>query len=192
MSQLLAPLYTKLYNDIVELRNTFLLPVNTGVLTADDQKLHDDVFRSEFRELIKADTRVLMLDGLVDTVVTLMGRCVHQGMRPWGNLLELQPGPAFLMNESIQAAADLEMNFEGAWDEIHRSNLSKVCPDEADFKKTKAHYAKLGVAVYGEETPKGIVVKCSESVIGKDGNDYPKGKFLKSLSYSKPDLTPYI
>lgn len=192
MSPSLAPLYTKLYNDIVELRNTFLLPVNTGVLTAADQQHHDAIFRSEFRELANANTRVLTLDGLVDSVVTLMGRCVHQGMRPFGMLMELQPGPAFLMAECIQAAHDLEMNFEGAWDEIHRSNLSKVCPDEADFKKTKAHYAKLGVAVYGEETPKGIVVKCSETVIGKDGNDYPKGKFLKSLSYTKPDLTPFI
>lgn len=192
MSLVLAPLYTKFYNDIVELRNTFLLPINVGQLTAEEKTHHDNIFRSEFRELCKADSAILTLDGLVDVVVTLMGRCVHQGMRPIHMLMELQPGPAFLMDECIQTAIDLKMDFELAWDEIQRSNLSKVCPDEADFKKTEAAYKKLGVAVYGEKTPKGIVVKSLESVIGKDGNDYPKGKFLKSVSYSKPNLTPYI
>ena len=192
MSPKLLALYSKLYSDIVELRNTFLLPVNTGTLSETELELHENVFRSEFRELANATDRVAVLDGLVDSVVTLMGRCVHQGMRPYAMLLELQPGPAFLMAELIQTAHDLNMNFEAAWDEIQKSNLSKVCPDEADFKKTKAHYAKLGVEVYGEETPKGIVVKCYETVIGKDGNDYPKGKFLKSISYKKPNLTPFI
>lgn len=192
MSPLLAPIYDKLYSDIVELRNTFVLPVNLGGLSDSDKEHHNKIFRSEFRELACANSSTGILDGIVDGIVTLMGRCVHQGMRPYSMLLQLQPGPAFLMEELIQMAQDLDMNFEGAWGEIHASNLSKVCPDEADFKKTQAKYKKLGVAVYGEKTDKGIVVKVSETVVGTDGEEYPKGKFLKSVSYKKPDLTPYI
>lgn len=192
MSQQLAPLYEKLYGNIVELRNTFKLPVNTGVLTAADNELHNKVFRSEFRELANAQTRTDILDGIVDSVVTLMGRCVHEGMRPLGMLLDKQPGVAFMMAELVQMASDLGMNFEAAWDEIHRSNMSKVCRDEADFKKTQANYKKLGVETYGEETPKGMVVKVKDTVIGKDGQEYPKGKFLKADSYSKPDLTSFV
>lgn len=190
---LLTPdLYTKLYNDIVELRNALNLPVNVDrPLDADELRLHVKVFRSEFKELATAKTPLLQLDGIVDSVVTLMQRVVHAGNRPFAQFQGFNPGISFLIEELLVLAEDLKFDFVGAWDEIQRSNLSKVCTTEDEAKQTQDYYTKEGVATVAEPTIAGWVVKVAEDSTLK-GEEVPRGKFLKSVSYSKPDLKPFI
>lgn len=193
MKELTPDTYAKLYQDIVELRKTFLLPVGKHApLDQEELTLHEKVFRSEFRELCLADSPIMVLDGLVDGVVTLMGRIVHLGYRGYNLFVLEAPGEKFFINELIRMADLLGFNFEGGWDEIHASNLSKVCKTQQDLKKTQVYYNKLGVKTYAEETGGGWVVKVAEDFTDTEGNNYPKGKFLKSVSYKKPDLTPFV
>ncbi len=185
--------FQKLYTDILTLRQTFLLPAEIGrELDHEELAQHEKIFRSEFKELVQASTRVLQLDGFVDAVVTLMGRIVHRGHADLAHLYSYMPGEAFFINEMLVGAELLNMQFWPAWDEIQASNLSKVCPDEANRDQTLSHYQNLGVQVYAEETPSGgFVIKVAEEVqIGDEL--YPKGKFLKSVTYNKPNLKPFV
>lgn len=67
--------------------------------------------------------------------------------------------------------------------EVTKSNLSKVCPDEADAEQTQLKYKVMGVPTYREPCPTfdGFIIKVQETVRGTDGKEYPKGKFLKSV-----------
>lgn len=185
--------FQKLYSDILTLRQTFLLPVEIGRdLSPEEQAQHEKIFRSEFKELVQASTRTLQLDGFVDAVVTLMGRIVHRGLSDLAHLYSYMPGEAFFINEMLVGAESLDMKFWPAWDEIQASNLSKVCPDASTRDLTISHYETMGVPVYAEETPTGgFVIKVSEEVT-VNSELYPKGKFLKSVTYNKPNLKPFV
>lgn len=194
----MAPLLTadrfeKLYQDILNLRQTFLLPVEIKrPLNEEERAQHEKIFRSELKELVQASTRVLQLDGFVDAVVTLMGRVVHHGLSDLAHLYSYMPGEAFFIEEMLVGAEINKMNFWGGWDEIQTSNLSKVCKDAETRDLTISHYQTLGVPVYAEQTPTGgFVIKVAEET-SIQNELYPKGKFLKAVDYQKPNLKPFV
>lgn len=193
MQLLQADNYAKFYQDILDLRREFCLPHSKHeALTLSELETHERIFRSELKELVNANTDVLRLDGLVDCVVTLMQRLVHLGYRGFDLALQSEPGVTFFINEILVSAKSLNFNFDGGWDEIHASNMSKICRTAEDLANTQEYYKKLGVDTFAEETPSGgFVVKVAKDVQVK-GEDYPKGKFLKSVSMKKPDLKPFV
>lgn len=193
MQLLQANNYAKFYQDIFELRQEFCLPHSKHEpLTPAELETHERIFRSELKELVSANTDIMRLDGLVDCVVTLMQRLVHLGYRGFDLALQAEAGVTFFINEMLVAAKDLGFNFEGGWDEIHASNMSKICRTAEDLANTQEYYKKLGVETYAEETPSGgFVVKVAKDALVK-GEDYPKDKFLKSVAMKKPDLKPFV
>lgn len=69
-------------------------------------------------------------------------------------------------------------NFNKAFAEVHRSNMSKACKNMQEVAETIAHYKSKGEECHctGEE---------GEYIIRRDSD----GKILKSINYSPADLT---
>ncbi len=193
MQLLQADNYAKFYQDILDLRREFNLPHSKHEpLTPEELETHSRIFRSELKELALANNSIKCLDGLVDCVVTLMQRLVHLGYRGFDFAQKYETGVCFFINEMMVTAKDLGFNFDGGWDEIHASNMSKICRSAEDLAKTQEYYGGLGVETYAEETPSGgFVVKVAKDALVK-GEDFPKDKFLKSVSMKKPDLKPFV
>lgn len=193
MQYLTPELYSKLFSDITDLRRVMQLPfgVQHRTLSFQEADHHLKIFRSEFTELCLARSRIKILDGLVDGVVTLIQPLSHRGMRGYDLMLTGTPHIAFFINELLFQAQFLKMDFLGGWDEIHKSNLSKVCPTPEDLTKTQVYYSEKGIETTAQPTTGGWVVKVAKEVT-VDSEVFPEGKFLKSVSYHKPDLTPFI
>lgn len=193
MKYLTPEVYAKLFSDITDLRRVMQLPfgVQHRTLTHNEAEHHLKIFRSEFTELCLARSRVKILDGLVDGVVTLIQPLAHRGIRGYDLMMLEAHNLSFFINELMFQAEFLKMDFLGAWDEIHKSNMSKVCPTEEDLTKTQVYYSEKGIETTAQPTTGGWVVKVAKEVT-IDGEVFPEGKFLKSVSYHKPDLTPFI
>jgi predicted HAD superfamily Cof-like phosphohydrolase len=63
---------------------------------------------------------------------------------------------------AVGTAEILGFDIEGAFHEVHRSNMSKTCPETGKF------------------------------IISDGTDGYPKGKVIKGPNYSKPDLRKFI
>lgn len=66
------------------------------------------------------------------------------------------------------------------------SLFSRLCQDQADLDATVAKYEALGLEVYTEGKFPTACVKCAKDFTDAGGNQYRKGKFLKSVSYTEP------
>jgi len=66
------------------------------------------------------------------------------------------------------------------------SLFSRLCKNTEELAHTLNKYQALGVETYSEGVFPMVAVKVKETVIGKDGEEYVKGKFLKSVNYKKP------
>lgn len=60
--------------------------------------------------------------------------------------------------------------------------LTRFCRDEDELEATKYKYHKLGVKYYVEGVFPEVCLKSTED----QGDEYPKGKFLKSVGYRLP------
>ena len=60
--------------------------------------------------------------------------------------------------------------------------LTRFCRDEAELQATKLKYDTLGVKYYVEGVFPEVCLKSAED----QGDEYPKGKFLKSVGYRLP------
>lgn len=177
-------LYEKLHTDITEFRTTFGLPVDAKVSDNDDQ-LHTSLFVEELTELAQATCKTEQADAIVDTVYVLMGRVVHA---------ECYTTSAYVCKQIevlLQVADNLGIDFLACWDNIHASNMSKACNNEAEFEDTRVHYAALGIKVVSEEVNGKLVVKCAEDFVS-DEKTVLKGKVLKSVYYTPANLEPLM
>lgn len=75
---------------------------------------------------------------------------------------------------------------------ITDSLYSRLCQDQADLDATVAKYTALGLKVYTEGKFPRACVKAAEDFVDAQGNDYRKGKFLKSVSYKQPVFAPIL
>ncbi|MGO2509126.1 MAG: nucleoside triphosphate pyrophosphohydrolase family protein [Vibrio hibernica] len=181
---LTSELFTHLYQDISEFRFTFDLPI-ADLNSLDDKAdtLHTSLAIEELTELAEADCKTEQADAIVDTVYVLMGRLVHRG----DNTLEANTGISYIVELLLHVAKNRGIHFLPCWDEVHSSNMSKVCRNEQEFTETQAFYAKQNVELDGIEKGEYIIAKCAKDV-DMQGKIVRKGKVLKSVYYRPADL----
>jgi hypothetical protein len=188
LSQLTQPIYDHLYRDIFEFRSTFDLPVNDeSSLDHKADTLHTSLIIEEMTELAEADSRIEQADAIVDSVYVLMGRLVHLGAAQVSDRLEI----SYLVDLLLNVAKNREIDFIKCWNEVHSSNMSKVCRNQQELAETIAHYAKQGVEIVGSTKGEFIIAKCAKDV-DMAGKVVRQGKVLKSVYYRPADLTTLV
>ncbi|MCL1047842.1 nucleoside triphosphate pyrophosphohydrolase family protein [Shewanella electrodiphila] len=188
LSVLDQPIYDHLYRDIREFRSTFDLPIeNAASLDDKADTLHTSLIIEELTELAEADCSVEQADAIVDSVYVLMGRLVHLGASKMTDRLEI----SYLIDLLLAVAKNREVNFIECWDEVHSSNMSKVCRNEQELTETIAHYAKQGVEIVGSTKGEFIIAKCAKDV-EMAGKVVRQGKVLKSVYYRPADLAKLV
>ena len=130
------------------------------------------IIESEFLEL-KDNWRMKNLNGMRDDI---------------GDILFTVLGLAHVMG--FPADDDLRL--------ICESQFTKFDASEESAEQTKQKYLLLGVETYqirkqlgsAEDDNFWIVTKSAKDQIGKDGKDYPKDKWLKSVNFKEPVFDP--
>lgn len=182
------PLYDHLYRDIHQFRSTFDLPIeDESSLDEQADTLHTSLAIEELTELAEADSRVEQADAIVDSVYVLMGRLVHLGATQMNDHLEI----SYVIDLLLHVAKNRDIDFVRCWDEVHSSNMSKVCRNEQELEETIAHYAKQGVEIVGSRKGDFIIAKCAKDV-EMAGKVVRQGKVLKSVYYRPADLTKLV
>ncbi|PSV10086.1 nucleoside triphosphate pyrophosphohydrolase family protein [Photobacterium leiognathi] len=188
LSALDQPLFDHLYRDIREFRSTFDLDIESPQ-TLDEQAdaLHTSLAVEEMTELAEADSLVEQADAIVDSVYVLMGRLVHLGDKK----VEDNIGISYLIDILLQMSARLGIDFMACWNEVHSSNMSKVCRNADEYADTEAFYAKQGVVLTASTKGDYIIAKCAQDV-DLDGKVIRAGKVLKSVYYRPADLVKLV
>ncbi|QYJ82775.1 nucleoside triphosphate pyrophosphohydrolase family protein [Shewanella aegiceratis] len=182
------PLYDHLYRDIHQFRSTFDLPIeDESSLDEQADTLHTSLAIEELTELAEADSRVEQADAIVDSVYVLMGRLVHLGATQMSDRLEI----SYVIDLLLHVAKNRNIDFVRCWDEVHSSNMSKVCRNEQELEETIAHYAKQGVEIVGSRKGDFIIAKCAKDV-EMAGKVVRQGKVLKSVYYRPADLAKLV
>ncbi|WP_394129512.1 nucleoside triphosphate pyrophosphohydrolase family protein [Shewanella maritima] len=188
LSQLNQPIFDHLFRDIHEFRTTFDLPVNSpNTLDSQADTLHTSLIIEEMTELAEADCRVEQADAIVDSVYVLMGRLVHLGASKVEDNLVI----SYLIDLMLNVAKNREIDFIRCWDEVHSSNMSKVCRNQQELDETIAAYAKQGVEIVGSVKGDFLIAKCAQDV-EMAGKVVRKGKVLKSVYYRPADLSKLV
>ena len=182
------PLYDHLYRDIHQFRSTFDLPIeDEATLDEKADTLHTSLAIEELTELSEADSRVEQADAIVDSVYVLMGRLVHLGATGVNDRLEI----SYVIDLLLHVAINRDIDFVSCWDEVHSSNMSKVCRNEQELEETIAHYAKQGVEIVGSQKGDFIIAKCAKDV-EMAGKVVRQGKVLKSVYYRPANLDKLV
>ncbi len=143
-------------NDVAEFHQTFSLPVHeTPVIPGEDRcALRINLLQEELDELKQAiDEKDItgVADALCDLQYVLSGAILEFGLAP---------------------------KFKELFEEVQRSNMSKVCPDYGTAEETVAHYnTKDGTKGFIHQSESGYLVYRESD-----------RKVLKSLKYSPADL----
>lgn len=77
----------------------------------------------------------------------------------------------------IDANEDMDAVIDGV--------LTRFCQNKEDFDATCAKYDALDVDYYVEGEYPNVCLKSVYDQVDKNGENYPKGKFLKSVSYAQ-------
>lgn len=188
LTALTQPLYDHLYRDILQFRSTFDLP-SEDESTLDDKAdtLHTSLAIEELTELAEADSRMEQADAIVDSVYVLMGRLVHLGATQVSDRMEI----SYVIDLLLHVAKNREIDFITCWDEVHSSNMSKVCRNEKELAETIEFYAKQGVEIVGSTKGDFIIAKCAKDV-DMAGKIVRQGKVLKSVYYRPADLAKLV
>ncbi len=188
LTTLTQPIYDHLYRDIYQFRATFDLPIeDPSTLDEQADTLHTSLAIEELTELAEADNRVEQADAIVDSVYVLMGRLVHLGAKQLEAHLEI----SYIIELLLHVAQNRNIDFIRCWDEVHSSNMSKVCRNEQELQETIAHYAKQGVKIIGSQKGDFIIAKCAKDV-EMAGKVVRQGKVLKSIYYRPADLASLV
>lgn len=188
LTKLTQPIYDHIYQDINEFRSTFDLPVDdpTSMDSALDT-LHSSLIIEELTELAQADSKIEQADAIVDSVYVLMGRLVHLG----DSKVEDNLAISYFIDVLLNAAVNLDIDFIPCWDEIHSSNMSKVCKDHQEYAETEAFYATQGIKLMAVEKGHYVIAKCAEDFVS-ESKTIRKGKVLKSVNYRPADLSKLV
>ncbi|WP_019616031.1 nucleoside triphosphate pyrophosphohydrolase family protein [Psychromonas ossibalaenae] len=188
LSLLTQPVYDHLYRDIMQFRETFDLPCeDQNSLDAKADTLHSSLIIEELTELAEADCKIEQADAIVDSVYVLMGRLVHLGASKVNDNLEI----SYLIDLLLNVAKHREINFLPCWDEVHSSNMSKVCRNQQEFQETQVFYAKQGVALVDSIKGDFVIAKCAQDV-EMAGKTVRQGKVLKSVYYRPANLAELV
>ncbi len=188
LTKLTQAIYDHIYTDISEFRSTFDLPVNDeSSMDEVSDSLHSSLIIEELTELAQADSKTEQADAIVDSVYVLMGRAVHLGHSNIEDNITI----SYFIDVLLNAADNLNIDFIPCWDEIHSSNMSKVCRDQAEYLDTESFYAKQGIELMPVEKGNYIIAKCAEDFISET-KTIRKGKVLKSVNYRPADLSQLV
>ncbi|TEW54583.1 SAM-dependent methyltransferase [Psychromonas sp. RZ22] len=188
LTQLTPTMYQKLYRDITQFRETFDLPCSSPEsLDEKADALHTSLIIEELTELAEAPCKVEQADAIVDSIYVLMGRLVHLGDSKVTDNLAI----SYLIDLFLNVAKQRAIDFLPCWDEVHSSNMSKVCRNPSEYAETKAFYAKQGVKLVDSIKGEFIIAKCAEDV-QLEGKLVRQGKVLKSVFYRPANLTPLV
>ncbi|MEZ8104116.1 MULTISPECIES: nucleoside triphosphate pyrophosphohydrolase family protein [Vibrio] len=186
LSQLTSDIFQHLYRDIEEFRSTFDLPVaDPASLDSKADTLHTSLAIEELTELAEADCKTEQADAIVDSVYVLMGRLVHLG----NDKIEDNIAISYLIDLLLNVAKNRSIEFIACWDEVHSSNMSKVCRNETEYQETEAFYAQQGIKLMAVQKGDYIIAKCAEDFVS-EGKTIRQGKVLKSVYYRPADLAP--
>lgn len=114
---------------------------------------------NELQEALASQDPILIRDALCDIMVFSLGAFHFMG-----------------------ADADEDMNV------VYTSNMSKFIKNDEDKEATEAKYKALGVPYVLEGEYPIMRLRCTETVVGSDGETYRSNKILKSASYVPPVL----
>lgn len=185
LTKLTQSIFDHLYQDIVEFRYTFDLPVNQPQsLDENADTLHTSLAIEELTELAEAQDKTDQADAIVDTIYVLMGRLVHLGQ----DKVEQNISITYLIDLLLHVASHRGIDFMPCWDEVHSSNMSKVCHNHDEYLETEKYYAKQGISLTPVEKGAYIIAKCAKDFHG-EGKTIRQGKVLKSVYYRPADLT---
>ena len=186
LSQLNQTIFDHLYRDIKEFRSTFDLPV-AAPETMDDKgdTLHTSLAIEELTELAEADSKTEQADASVDSIYVLMGRLVHMGQDKVEDNLAI----SYLIDLLLNVAKNRAIDFLPCWDEVHSSNMSKVCRNEKEYAETEAFYAEQNIKLMAVQKGDYIIAKCAEDFVSEE-KTIRQGKVLKSVYYRPADLAP--
>lgn len=184
LSKLTQEIYDHLYRDITEFRSTFDLPVaDASSLNDKADTLHTSLAIEELTELAEADNKTEQADAIIDTVYVLMGRLVHLGHSQVSDNLAI----SYLIDLLLNVAVNRDIEFIPCWDEVHSSNMSKVCRNEKEYADTQAYYAEQGIELMAVQKGDYIIAKCAQDFVS-EGKTIRQGKVLKSVYYRPADL----
>lgn len=188
LSQLTQPIFDHLYADIYQFRETFDLPCeDPSSLDEQADTLHTSLIIEELTELAEADCKVEQADAIVDSIYVLMGRLVHLGAKQVNDNLEI----SYLIDLFLNVSKNLQINFLPCWDEVHASNMSKLCRNQQEYQLTQAFYAKQGVQLIDSIKGDFVIAKCAKDV-QLQGKTVRQGKVLKSIYYRPADLAALV
>lgn len=186
--QLTQQIYDHLYRDILEFRHTFDLPSeDPASLDKKLDTLHTSLIIEELTELTIAENKMEQADAIVDSVYVLMGRLVHLGAGKVRDNIEI----SYLIELLLNVAKNCEIDFLPCWDEVHSSNMSKVCRNHKEYQETKFFYAQQGIELIDTVKDDCVIAKCAKDVQLK-GKIIRQGKVLKSVYYRPADLAPLV
>ncbi len=184
LSKLTQEIYDHLYRDINEFRSTFDLPVaDPSSLDSKADTLHTSLAIEELTELAEADSKTEQADAIIDSVYVLMGRLVHLGHSNVSDNIAI----SYLIDLLLNVAVNRGIDFLPCWDEVHSSNMSKVCRNEAEYNETEAFYAEQGIKLMAVQKGDYLIAKCAEDFVS-EGKTVRQGKVLKSVYYRPADL----
>ncbi|QXC56508.1 nucleoside triphosphate pyrophosphohydrolase family protein [Vibrio mimicus] len=184
LTKLTQEIFDHLYRDISEFRQTFDLPVAAPqTLNEQADTLHSSLAIEELTELAQADNKTEQADAIVDTVYVLMGRLVHLGQAKMADNLAI----SYLIDLLLHVANNLNIEFLPCWDEVHSSNMSKVCRNEQEYLDTEKFYAEQGIKLMAVHQGEYIIAKCAEDFIS-ESKTIRQGKVLKSVYYRPANL----
>ncbi|MEP6795181.1 MAG: nucleoside triphosphate pyrophosphohydrolase family protein [Saprospiraceae bacterium] len=147
-------------NDVAEFHSTFNMPIldSPAIPGKDRCALRINLLQEELDELkeaIEENDLTAVADAFSDIQYVLSGAILEFG---------------------------LASKFKSLFEEVQRSNMSKVCPDYETAQDTLAHYdAKDGTKGYIKESEAGFLVY-------RDADH----KVLKSVKYSPADLVSIL
>lgn len=70
-----------------------------------------------------------------------MGRLVHLGQAKVEDNLAI----SYLIDLLLNVSKNRSIDFLPCWDEVHSSNMSKVCRNETEYAETEAFYAEQNI-----------------------------------------------
>ncbi|MEE9374373.1 MAG: nucleoside triphosphate pyrophosphohydrolase family protein [Saprospiraceae bacterium] len=147
-------------NCVAQFHDTFDLPVltNPSIPSKERCQLRVSLLQEELNELkeaINQNDMVEIADALSDLQYVLSGAILEFGMGG---------------------------KFDDLFNEVHRSNMSKVCKTKEEAVRTQVHYKK------NKHTDSFIKKKNDEYLVYRNGDQ----KVLKSVEYSPADLKKFL
>ena len=175
----------KMLADVREFRVAFDKGVSAKKLSDEEKALHDSLLTEEMSELTNAKAAIEKLDAIVDVCYVLMGRYAHCPSEYLN---------ADLLIDTLISVADTSgYDFVGAWNEVHKSNMTKksltlkdafASRDQLYFDGYKNIEVITRLGGYELQNNEDVTLRCGKFV--------KKGKTLKGIYYTPARLDTFI